>query len=108
VVQVVSAFYRRVLESPQIGHYFNGVAIERLIGKQADFIEAVVSGRSRYSNEELADLHRHLEVTDNDFDEMVRILVDTLDEFGIERSEVEFLRDSFLSARDHIVAAPRA
>jgi truncated hemoglobin YjbI len=108
VVQVVSSFYRRVLDSPQIGHYFNGVAIERLIGKQADFIEAAVSGKSRYSNEELGELHRHLKVTDNDFDEMVRLLVDTLDEFGIDRSDIELLRDSFLSARDHIVVLPRA
>ena len=102
-IRVVTSFYSQVLGSPVLYKYFAGVPIEVLIAKQAAFIDTVVRGEPGYSATELRQLHAHLSIDDASFDELIRLLDDSLreHEFGAEASAVVLA--SFGSFRHVIV-----
>ncbi|MDP3984576.1 MAG: group 1 truncated hemoglobin [Acidimicrobiia bacterium] len=105
LVQIVSVFYRRVLDSARLAPYFRGVAIESLIEHQALFMEMIMGGGGLYTNKDLEDLHDHLHVTDRDFDELIRLLHDTLAEFKVPEEHTVTIHERFLGARDYIVSS---
>ena len=104
-IRLVTSFYSQVLGSPVLYKYFAGVPIEVLIAKQSAFIDTVVRGEPGYSATELQQLHAHLSIDDPSFDELIRLLNDSLHEheFGAEATAVVLA--SFESFRDVIVNA---
>ena len=102
-IRMVTSFYSQVLGSPMLYKYFAGVPIEVLIAKQAAFIDTVVRGEPGYSPTELQHLHAHLSIDNASFDELIRLLDDSLreHEFGDEASSTVLA--SFGSFRPVIV-----
>jgi hemoglobin len=104
-IRLVTSFYSQVLGSPLLSKYFAGVPIEVLIAKQAAFIDTVARGEPGYTAIELQHLHSHLSIDDASFDELIRLLNNSLleHEFGAEASKV--VLSSFESFRHVIVNA---
>lgn len=78
LVRIVTDFYAQVLASPDLAPFFDGVSIETLIKHQTAFINAIGSPDSSHSDEQLARAHAQLAVTESDFDELIRLLSETL------------------------------
>jgi len=105
VSRIVMAFYDKVLDSDQIGDYFDEIDMPKLIDHQTKFISALLGGPVSYSDERLRRAHASLELTHEDFDEVSRLLQESLAEHGFEPqdikiviSEIEARRSSILSA----------
>ena len=107
-IRMVASFYSEVLASPLLYRHFVGVPMEVLVAKQSSFIETIVRGDPGYSATELKQLHSHLSVGDQDFDELMRILDASLLEHGVEPEVRSLIRDSFESYRSVIVSDPPA
>ena len=82
VSKVVMSFYDKVLDSEIIGPYFDNVDMRRLIDHQTKFIASVMGGPASFSNEALRQVHANLDIDKNSFDEMTRLLTETLTELG--------------------------
>jgi len=88
VRKVVSAFYDKVLESPTVAHHFEDVEMRRLIDHQTRFISFLLGGPASYTEEHIEHVHRKLGITLAEFDEVVELLVETLEDFDFSREDV--------------------
>jgi len=105
ISRVVMAFYDKMLDSDDIGEYFDDVDMKRLIDHQTKFIAALLGGPASYSDERLAQLHAHLDISGSDFDEMKRLLGETLDEHGFESDDRDAAMAAIEARRALIVSA---
>jgi hemoglobin len=88
VRRVVTAFYDKVLDSPLIAHHFENVAMERLVEHQTRFISFLMGGPASYTDEHLQHVHQRLDITLAEFDEMVELLTETLEDFDFAADDV--------------------
>ena len=103
VSKVVSAFYEKALESPLLAHHFEKVEMRRLIDHQTKFVASLMGGPASYSNDELERVHSRLNITDREFDEMVSLFKETLEDFDFDESDIAAVRSEMLSRKRYIV-----
>lgn len=89
ISKIVMAFYDRVLDCDEIGHFFDNIDMSRLVDHQTKFIATVMGGPSSYTDEALSRMHRPHDIGQRDFDRMAEILRETLEDHGIEARDVE-------------------
>lgn len=104
VSRVVMAFYDRLLDSDEIGDFFDDVDMKRLIDHQTKFVSSLMGGPASYTDERLEQLHAHLDISGPDFDEMKRLLEETLTEFSFEETDKEAVLAAIESRRSLIVS----
>jgi hemoglobin len=88
MARLVFEFYDRVLASERLAPYFARVDMTRLVEHQAKFIASVMGGPPSITDEELRDAHAHLTISDAIFDEMTDLLEATLNESGMDSTDV--------------------
>ena len=101
----VDDFYRRVLADPELTGYFDGVDMARLRAHQAKLLVQVTGGPAQYGGRELAEAHRGLEITEEDFDRVVAHLAGTLTGLGVEPAVVGDVGAAVGGYRDQVVGA---
>jgi hemoglobin len=84
VSRIVLAFYDRILDDDDVGPYFDGVDLPRLIDHQTKFIAFIMGGPASFSDEHLSRVHQRHNIALADFNRMVDILAGVLAEAGIE------------------------
>jgi hemoglobin len=102
----VDKFYGRVLNDPQLAHYFAGVDIDKLKAHQRAFIAAAVGGPEIYRGRDMAAAHATLGIKDQDFDAVVAHLVATLAELGVPPETIADIGGALAPLRSQIVEAP--
>ena len=105
VSRVVMAFYDKLLDSDELGDFFDDVDMKRLIDHQTKFIAFLLGGPADFSDQRLEQQHRHLNITDSDFDEMKRMLGETLEEHGFEAEDAAAALGAIEARRSQIVKA---
>ena len=100
---VIIDFYDRVLDSDVVGHFFEDVDIAKLIDHQTKFFTAILGGPAEFADQRLANAHRHLKVTHIHFDEITRILADTLADAGFAKSDLNITLSAVEARRSLIV-----
>jgi hemoglobin len=108
VSRIVSSFYDRVLDSPMLEPYFAGVDMRRQIDHQTKFMAFLMGGPASYTAEHLARVHERLHVTEEAFDELTTILRETLEDFGLDETDISTVHGKVLAYRPFIVARPAA
>lgn len=103
--KVVSAFYDKALDSPQLAHHFEHVEMPRLIDHQAKFISYLTGGPASYSDNHLQRVHARLGITKAEFDEMTLLLRETLEDFGFEPPDVEAVYGELCRREPLVVSA---
>lgn len=103
LVRIVTDFYARVLASPSLAPFFDGVAMETLIKHQTAFINAIGGPVTAYGDEQLARVHARLAVTGPDFDELVHLLSETLEWHSFPPENARTIVAQFERRRDLIV-----
>jgi hemoglobin len=102
----VDKFYERVLNDPQLDHYFDGVDIYRLKAHQRVFMAAAIGGPDVYQGRDMASAHAKLAITDPDFDAVVGHLVATLTELEVPHEIIADIGSALAPLRSDIVSVP--
>jgi hemoglobin len=105
VSRLVLGFYDRVLASERLRPYFVHADMRRLVEHQAKFIAAVMGGPAAYSDADLRDIHGHLGIDGDAFDEMINLFAETLNGFEIDPAEAARVVADLRAHRAHVVAA---
>jgi hemoglobin len=101
---VVSDFYDAVLDSSLAGH-FEHTDMRRLIQHQTAFIASLTGGPgAHYTDEVLLRVHAPLGITDDEFEHMLRLLVEALEDHDWSRDDVTLVGARFRDHRPLIVA----
>lgn len=106
ISKVVLDFYDRILDSDRLAPYFDDVDMRRLVDHQTKFISQVMGGPETYTNETLLQLHAHLGIDRESFDEMIAILEETLEDFDFEPDDVQHVIRDLQSRAPYIVSRP--
>lgn len=105
VRRVVSAFYDRALESELIAHHFEQIEMPRLIDHQTRFISFLMGGPASYTDEHIEHVHAKLGITLEEFDEMVELLTETLEDFDYGSEDVARIGQELRKREPVIVTA---
>lgn len=101
--RVVMAFYDALLDSDEIGPYFDDVDMKRLIDHQTKFVAALMGGPAEFTDDHLKRAHTGLGITPAHFDEMKTILGETLADAGIEPQDIETVLGAIEARRGVVV-----
>ena len=103
VSKIVLAFYDTLLDSDEIGPFFDDVDMSRMVDHQTKFIASLLGGPASYTDNQLRQLHSHLDIRDNHFDQLETILRSTLAEHGMAPEDVDAVVAEFAKRRPLIV-----
>ncbi|EAV41750.1 Bacterial-like globin [Stappia aggregata IAM 12614] len=97
-------FYDKVLDSEEIGDFFDDVEMTRLIDHQTKFISYLLGGPASYSEERLRRTHAPFDLTNEDFDEIARLLHETLAEHKFDRGDIKSVMREIEARRSTILS----
>lgn len=104
--QLTRDFYTKVLDSQQLKHYFISVDMERLIDHQTRFLCYVLGGpKYNFDEKALVQAHANLGISHSEFDEVVELLSETLEDAGVQSEDLKTIVHMLESYRGHIVNA---
>ena len=106
VSRLTMTFYDRVLDDDLVAHHFEGIDLPRLIDHQTRFLASLLGGPAAYSDAHLGEVHRRLAVTHEEFDALLAVLGETLDEHRFAPADRDAVLRAFEARRSVIV--PRA
>jgi hemoglobin len=101
----VTVFYQRVVADPELGHWFEGVDLDRLKAHQRAFLGAAFGGPQLFAGRSLADAHAPLGITDAAFDRIVETLMTSLADLGTAKEAVDAVGQRLELVRADIVSA---
>lgn len=105
VSAAVDKFYGKVLDDPQLEHFFDGVDMDRLKSHQRAFIAAAIGGPELYRGRDMAAAHANLGITDSDFNAVVGHLVSTLEELGVPDDIIGDIGGTLVPLQSQIVSS---
>ncbi len=104
VSKVVLAFYDALLDSDEIGPFFDDVDMSKMVDHQTKFIASLLGGPAAYTDNQLRQLHAHLDISDLHFDELKVVLSGTLQDHGFAPNDIEAVLGAFETRRNLIVS----
>lgn len=103
ISKVVMAFYNKVLDSDDIGPFFDDVDMSKMVDHQTKFVASLLGGPASYTDVQLRNLHAHLDITDAHFDLLEEILAETLTEHGFDDDDIKAVVAEFEARRGHVI-----
>ena len=104
ISRVVLTFYDKVLDSDQIGDFFEEIDMKRLVDHQTKFISSLLGGPASFADEQIKRIHANLGISDQDFDEMAKLLAEAFEEHGFEPAECDAVVHEIEARRSLIVS----
>lgn len=89
VATIVQEMYRRVLGDPELGHFFEGVSIERLSKMQYHFLASAFDGPAEYAGADLTAIHAGRGITGKHFSRFCGHFADVLEEREVPQRDVD-------------------
>lgn len=103
VRKVVIEFYNRVLDEAELSPYFAKINMERQIDHQTKFISMLLGGPASFSDIHLKSVHIKLNITNDHFELIKELIIETLEDFDLDEKHVDYISDEFEKRRDLIV-----
>ncbi|AXT26237.1 group 1 truncated hemoglobin [Ruegeria sp. AD91A] len=104
ISRVVMTFYEMALDSDEIGHHFEDIDMPRLIDHQTKFVSSLIGGPASFSDDRIEVVHRHLNISHNEFDVMAELFGDALSQHGMSDGDVKTALKAIEGKRSIIVA----
>lgn len=99
---IVIEFYNNVLDSDEVGPFFEGTDMENLIDHQTKFISFLLGGPVSYPDAKLRAAHSNLEIEATHFDTIKVLLSDALKAFELEPADIDVVLEKIESYRSLI------
>ena len=103
VSRVVLDFYDKLLDSEEVGPFFDDIDMSRMVDHQTKFIASLLGGPASYSDSQLQQLHMKLNISNGHFDELKTVLEQTLENHGFASQDTSAVLDEFEKRRKVIV-----
>ncbi|CAD0183166.1 Hemoglobin-like protein HbN [Ruegeria sp. THAF57] len=103
ISRIVMTFYEMALDSDQIGDHFEDIDMPRLIDHQTKFVSSLVGGPASFSDDRIEAVHRHLNISHADFDEMADLFGQALEMHGMQDAHIKIALNAIESKRAIIV-----
>lgn len=103
VSRIVLAFYDALLDNDELGDFFDGIDISRLVDHQTKFVASLMGGPASYSDKQIRQLHAHLDINDGHFDELKVVLADVLTAHSVSDDDIEAILAAFEERRAQVV-----
>lgn len=104
VRKVISAFYDKLLDSEMLSGYFANIDMRRLIDHQTKFVSSIMGGPASFSDDALRRAHANLGLSYEEFLEMISLLRETLEDFDMEKADIEQVCSEIVKRESLIVA----
>ena len=101
---IVTEFYNSVLDSDEVGLFFDDTDMESLIDHQTKFISFLLGGPVSYPEAKLKAAHATLDIQAQHFDTIKSLLSETLLAFNVEASDIDAVMEKIESYRSAITA----
>ena len=101
--RVVMDFYDRLLDSDVVGPYFDNVDMKRLIDHQTKFVASITGGPAEFTEARLVHAHQNLGIEAAEFEEMARLLDETLADHGFNDEDRKAVVAEIESRRGQII-----
>lgn len=103
VEAVVEDFYDRVLADDRLVGFFEGTDMAELRAHQVQFISAVAGGPVTYTGGEMRDAHRHLDISEADFEAVGTYLERALRENDVSEANIADIMAEVSALEDPIL-----
>ena len=103
ISRVVLSFYHTLLDSDDIGPFFDDIDMSRMVDHQTKFIASLLGGPASYTDNQLRQLHSHLPIKDSHFDELKAVLGATLEDHQFADADIAAVLQEFENRRSLIV-----
>lgn len=102
--RISKLFYSKLVNDTRINHYFVNTNVNLLISKQILFLTYVFGGSQKWNGKSMSKAHKHMKITDEEFDIVKNHFHDTLSEFSnIQQGDIESAIHILESTRSSIV-----
>ena len=91
--------YDKLLDDDDVGPFFDDVDMPRLIDHQTKFVSSLMGGPASFTDTHIANAHKHLTILDAHFDRLKDLIVETLNEFGVDPEDADAVLAAFESRR---------
>ncbi|MGH8914282.1 MAG: group I truncated hemoglobin [Acidimicrobiia bacterium] len=106
LAQLVASFYADVLRSERLAHYFQHVPMAGLLEHQSMFMVMVMGGPTAFTPEDIEQVHRHLRISEDDFEEMLRLLEKSLLDYEVTLTDAAYVVEGYRKLQRHVVSDP--
>lgn len=106
ISRIVLTLYERLLDDDDVGPFFEDVDLPKLVDHQTKFVSSLMGGPASFTDDHIARVHQHLDVTDKEFDRLKEIVNDTLDEFDVDPADIETVLGAFEARRALLTDRP--
>ncbi len=103
IAAVVDGFVGNVRADPRINKRFEGVDINHTKAMLTDLICQESGGPCKYTGRRMNDIHRGMDISDAEFDDMMSDMSKTLDKFQLPPRERNDVMNLLMSMRGDIV-----
>jgi hemoglobin len=102
VGNLIDRFYAKVVADPVLEPFFRNSSVERIRTMQREFFGAALDGPVVYTGLSLAQSHAGRGITPHHFSRYVGLLLETLQEIGVDRKDVSAVVDRISMYADEI------
>ncbi len=82
-------FYQQVMKDSRLAPFFEGVTIDRIIGKQHSFLMSIFTGKKLYFGDRPRNAHHWMVISDSLFDHRERLFEASIRAFDLEEEHVQ-------------------
>lgn len=83
--QVVDSFYRKILNDKKLALFYQQTNIRILKFNVKHIMIKIFGGKDLYKGRDLIEVHKHLDISNEDYDLWMSYFADTLREFHVEK-----------------------
>ncbi|MDH5722062.1 MAG: group 1 truncated hemoglobin [Alphaproteobacteria bacterium] len=99
----VDIFYDKIMADDRINHYFENLDMVKQRGKQKVFLTYAFGGAPNYSGKSMREAHKHLNLTEDDFNAVGENLVATLNQLNVPQGLIDEIMDIVASTKDDVL-----
>ena len=88
VRQILDAFYRKVFADKQLAPYFHNTTADHVAGKQYAFLYEAMTGADMYFGDNPLNAHHWMVISDGLFDHRQNLMIETLEEHGLNDDQI--------------------
>jgi hemoglobin len=97
--------YIELFDHIEISYHFFGVDLQKLSMMQAQFLCQAIGGPPMYKGGNIQIVHKHMKVTEYEFETVVDRFQEIFERNGLDKDEVKFIVTFIRSNRDMIVTS---